>query len=132
VLEQVLLFQLQLCGGVTSSVFPLVEVWLREDSDRQKIARELNVEVCIEYRSVIDMLFCETFREFQTPCVSYYEVRGKQFRKLLSEEKLAIYERALLYACMMAYEKFKADRLLRWSAIAGATRMCFEEELLAA
>jgi hypothetical protein len=120
--------QLQLSGGACRSVFPRVDAWLLEDSDHVKIARDLEEEVSFEYRSIVDLLFFRTFRDQQELCVAFYEGRGKPLRELYSARELAMFERGLFWACETAYERFKADRLRSWAAIAGMVALRVDSE----
>jgi hypothetical protein len=120
--------ELRLRGGLTRSVFPRVEAWLDEDGDRYEVVRALLDQTEVEYRSAIDLLFCETFRQQRAACLSFYQRKGKPLRKLYGTVELRMFERGLLYACRIAYERFVSDRLGRWAAIAGATQLYLLED----
>jgi len=118
--------QLQVSGGLCRSVFPRLNEWLDSDSDHLEILRELATEATLEYRSIADLIFCETFRDHQEACQAFYEGRGKPLRELYGQKELAMFERGLLFACHTAYKQFKANRFRSWASIAGLVAL--EEE----
>jgi len=104
-----------LCGGMTQTIFPLVESYLREESDREKalefVAAKKNMD---RYESVMDFLFCEVFPSFRNRCFAYYEDREKPLREIITEGQRQEFEKLLLCAVKHAYKLFCEERQVSW------------------
>lgn len=110
--------QLQITGGASIGVFPLVEAWLNASLDHQEalqfVAARKNMD---RYRSMVDFLFCEIFLDFQGPCFRYYDDKGPRLfeHRAYSDEAQAAWEKRLLAGLHLAYEIFKARRVQDWT-----------------
>lgn len=110
--------QLQVSGGATQSVFPKVDEWLNEDSDRQHaleyVARK---KVMGRYHSMVDFLFCEIFIEFQWACFRFYDGKGPALKDSaeFDESKREQWERRLLAGLHLACEIYKEKRRKSWT-----------------
>jgi len=104
-------------GGMTSSVFPLVERWLAADSDRQKALEYVAARKDMNrYHSVMDFLLCETVEYYHRPCLAYYAGKGKQLRATVSKAEIQRLQAILLRMISVAYIAFQEKRRLSWSA----------------
>jgi hypothetical protein len=106
---------LQICGGMTQSIFPQVEAWLLNDTDHQNALLILDDKGRSKsYKSVIDFLFCELFPVYVAPCMKYYEGKGKQLKEMITARELVFYNDVLLKALELAYDLFKEERKISW------------------
>ncbi len=106
---------LEVAGGATESVFPLVEAWLEVDSDRWgAFTRIRGKRRMTPYRSVIDFLLCETIPEHRAQCLTFYAGGGAQLRELATPVQLAAMQARLLLFLTLAYEAFTQHRALSW------------------
>ena len=110
------LLDLDLIGGITQSIFPEVEAYLEVDHDHLKalqwIARNKSVE---RYKSVMDWLFCETFRQFKSACMRFYEQDEEPaLKEVITEPERKQYAWGMLQMIKCAYEAFKEERWMSW------------------
>lgn len=88
---------LEMVGGVTSSIFPKVELWLQSDDKHyqalQMVSSRKNME---RYHSVIDFIFCETWIQWRSHCFRYYEDKRPLLKEFIPEHQRYEYEMALL------------------------------------
>lgn len=107
--------ELQICGGMTESIFPQAEAWLLVGSDHQKsldvLARYKNAD---KYQSVMDFLFCELFTEYRKACFKFYESDGPMLKDIINNEQLVRFNDVLLKALELAYEYFCEKRRMSW------------------
>jgi hypothetical protein len=107
--------ELDLTGGMTNSVFPLVEKWLFDEGDHQEaldfVAARKNQD---RYHSVMDFLFCEIFVKYRWSCSQYYEHDGKKLAEIISEQQRQEYQDVLMKAVQHAYAIFKEKRVMYW------------------
>lgn len=108
---------LQLCGGMTESIFPQVEAWLLVETDHQKALLVLDDKDCrLNYHSMMDFLFCELFPAYKKICKKFYDGNGKPLRDLISVQEVLLYNDVLLKALEVAYKLFRAARVVSWSS----------------
>lgn len=110
--------QLQIIGGSSEGVFPLVEDWLNASSDHQEALQFVAARKKMDrYRSMVDFLFCEIFVDFQGPCFRFYEDEGPRLieHPAYNEAAQAKWEKRLLAGLHLAYEIFKARRVQSWT-----------------
>lgn len=111
--------EISVTGGLTGAqtIFPAVEEWLAEDSDRYR-AFELikGRKNAGRYRSLIDFLLCEVCVEQRAACLRYYREEGPQLRFILSERETRYLESKLLVFLTIAYEAYCQKRALSWRA----------------
>lgn len=118
---------LPLEGGLSQSVFPQVEKWVYSKSDHAELLQELVPFVEIEYQSLLDLLFCESYRDQQEACLAFYEGKGPPLRELCTGKELQMFERGLLLSCKLAYERVKKGRFRSWEHIAGLLSLTQEK-----
>lgn len=107
----------ELVGGMTASLFPTVEILLRCD-DRYSWALQLlapDRERMLEYRSLVDLLFCELNPQYQKACRRFYAGRGKSLRALITEKERDGFNQELLAALGVARELYEEKRQESWS-----------------
>lgn len=106
---------LDLSGGLTQTIFPVVEDWLNATTDHQAAlewaASRKNMD---RYHSVVDFLFCETFAHFRPLCIEFYEKNGKPLREIVSDDQARRFQHVLMSVLAVAYEAFQADRRVSW------------------
>lgn len=105
-------------GGVTDSLFPLVEAWLQESSDHWNAFRRVRrskTAVSKTYRSVLDFLLCEVVPEHRAACTSFYLGGGAPLRELISPAEVRALEARLLLFLAVAYAAFVQQRACSWS-----------------
>ena len=110
------LLDLDLIGGITKSIFPEVEAYLEVDHDHQRalqwVARSKSAE---RYQSVMDWLFCETYRQWRGACQRFYEDDDEPTLKdLITEPERKQYAWGMLQMIKQAYEAFKEERWMSW------------------
>ena len=111
-------------GGCTNSIFPQVETWLNEDSDRvnalEFVASRKDMG---RYQSVVDFIFVEMHPSMRRACFAHYEDRGKALRQLIDEPQRSRYEQRMLALLGVAYEAFNEKRRLSWSGTVKAAEL---------
>jgi hypothetical protein len=113
------LLDLDLIGGITQSIFPEVEAYLKVDHDHLKalqwIARNKSAD---RYKSVMDWLFCETYRQWRGACRKFYERddenEGPMLKDLITEPERKLCAWGMLQMVKAAYEAFCAERWMSW------------------
>jgi len=80
-------------GGITDSIFPKTENYMYSRSSHQK--RLSSLYASEKYESLMDMFFCIVFPEYKPTCFKFYEDRNLPLRKLLSREKVSLYDEIL-------------------------------------
>ena len=127
------LLDLDLIGGITKSIFPEVEAYLEVDHDHQRalqwVARSKSAE---RYQSVMDWLFCETYRQWRGACQRFYariepcpreKLSGQRphhgagtqaLRDLITEPERKQYAWGMLQMTKQADEAFKEERWMSW------------------
>lgn len=109
--------QTQLSGGVTDTVFPAVEAWLEEDSDRWNAFLRIKGRKSSErYQSVMDFLLCEVVPKHRDACFAFYADSGPALRDLATEAELRTIESRLMLFLIISYESFTQRRYLSWRA----------------
>jgi hypothetical protein len=110
------IYSMELVGGVTESIFVKAEAWLLESADHQRGLEHLaEDDFELDYRSVMDMVFCGLFPQYQVHCAKFYRSKkGKPLRDLISVQEVALYDRVLLGALQAAYAAFCDDRRQSW------------------
>lgn len=106
---------LQICGGVTESVFPEAEAWLLSDSDHQSalefIASKKNMN---RYHSLVDFLFVELVPRYRRSCFAFYNNDGPLLKDMITLEEHDSYRRLLLAALEVALQAFHARQPMLW------------------
>ncbi len=109
---------LEVCGGMTESIFPEVETWLLEASDHQEalkyVASRKNMN---RYRSMVDFLFCEIYTEYRSSCFWFYKKGEGRLGDFVSKEHLAEYERVMLLALKIALEAYLNKESMNWNML---------------
>jgi len=98
-----------------STIFQKTEAFLNNGSNYgakkffKKMMEDHDVE--IEYRDLIDMLFCELFPEHKPGCIAYYADKGPKLMFLISEKATEIFDEYMVNALkmMLLLNKAKAD-----------------------
>ena len=106
---------LQVCGGITESIFPQPEAWLRSKSDHQKALEYVASRKKMDrYESIMDFLFCEIFPEYRQRCFQYYLDGKIQLRDIITSEKLVRFNNILLKSLEVAYDAFCEQQQMSW------------------
>lgn len=116
-LMQVCSLRIEITGGASGAqtVFPAVEEWLEEDSDRYRAFEIIKGRKSAgRYRSLMDFLLCEVCPSEREACVRYYRDEGPQLRFIRSERQLRFLESKLLLFLTLAYEAYCQKRRLSW------------------
>lgn len=108
--------RLEPCGGASDSLFPEVEALLSSDSDAQEALHfMIGRKDAGRYRSLMDFVFCETFKEHRKPCLAHYAGNGPPLRELVRDPKaLAFCDRVLRGAIALAKEAYKRRQRVPW------------------
>ena len=88
-----------IAGGLTGArtVFPLTEKELMKITVQRMLYEAYRIEEGGGgYRSVMDMLLCETLTQFQGDCQAFYDGKGARFKDLYPEKYLQLIDRNLL------------------------------------
>lgn len=112
-------------SGLTESVFPGVERWLQQDSDRQRaLAFIAGGDTMERYKSVMDFLFCETYPEWQQRCFDWYEERegSDQLLNQSTPRERAAWGRHLYVVVKVAYEAYCDERRQSWGWVVEEAR----------
>ena len=112
---------IRISGGASRSLFSGVESWLRMD-DHEEVIQGLAEKASMDYRSLVDLVFCEIFTEYRAACRAYYEGTGKPLRKLLKRSELHLYQSVMLYALSMAYVRAKEGKFWGWDYLMSRSR----------
>ena len=109
-----------LTGGWTRSIFPKVEMWLEEDSDRWKALRFIGSKKSMErYRSVVDYLYAQVFPERRAEVFRFY-LSGDEAhmaKELITVRGRAVMEAKLLIALEVAYQLWVDNRAASWKQV---------------
>ncbi|MEK7575102.1 MAG: hypothetical protein AAB511_02640 [Patescibacteria group bacterium] len=111
--------ELQVSGGLTGSIFPKVDALLEQTDFQlalQHVASRKNME---RYRSMVDFLFCEIFKQFQRQCFLYYYEDGPQLSKIVTDEaRLRWFEEMLVRSLNLAHQEMSREipnpRFKKW------------------
>ena len=127
-LLQTIQIRIELTGGASGcqTIFPAVEEWLQEDSDRYR-AFELikGRKNAGRYRSLLDFLLCEVCPSERADCFRYYREEGPQLRFVRTERQIRFLESKLLLFLTVAYEAYCQRRALTWKqAVALVDEVC--------
>lgn len=123
--------ELQIDGGLTLTVLPMSERWLRESSDHQnavKMVRAKHAEG--RFRSLMDYLFANVFPGAYSLVKAYYDGEGPKLAALANEHELYLLDSMLVETLKLAYEDFCEDRIRSWSKIRKTTEGRFLRVLL--
>ncbi|OGY91781.1 MAG: hypothetical protein A3B31_01445 [Candidatus Komeilibacteria bacterium RIFCSPLOWO2_01_FULL_53_11] len=108
---------LQLCGGMTQSIFPQAEAWLLASIEHQAaleyVAMNKNMN---RYESVMDFLFCEIFPIYRSACQRFYAGRGPQLRDMINVEQLVFSGNCLMKALELAFDCYQQKQRISWCA----------------
>lgn len=98
------------------SIFPQVETLL-EDREYQKALRFVAWRKNMDrYTDTIDFLFCELFgHPWIKRCQEYYHNDGDPLRKIITEEQKEYYQKKMLSALELAYQRFTEHRKCSWN-----------------
>ncbi len=109
-----------LLGGCTKTIFPKVEQWLEEDSDRWKALRYIGSKKSMErYRSVVDYLFAQVFPERRHEVFRYYLSNSDEhlLKECITVNDRAVMEGKLLIALEVAYQFWCQKRAASWHQV---------------
>jgi len=105
-----LVLGLEIDGGTTTTIFPLIEKTLH---DRSKLKAAVETVAGGDdpdhYQSYIDYLICQVFPQFRPSCFAFYEDEGPQLREQITPSGRDKLERILL-AALWATELFHEHR----------------------
>jgi hypothetical protein len=92
--------RMELTGGVTESLFPKVEEWLQESSDRQYVVRTIQSFARVDdtggYKSVVDYIFANVYPSWRKHVFRYYRGKGSQLKhQITNAERLKMQRRML-------------------------------------
>lgn len=116
-LKQVLklnLAQLQICGGITGSVFPEVDRLLQQSDYQQAMHFVAGRKNAGRYRSVMDFLFCEIHTEWRGHCQAYYRDSGPPLREQIDEPLRREFARRMVVALEVARRLHDEERCRSW------------------
>lgn len=110
--------RIQVDAGVTLTVFPMSERWLREDSDHAWAVHKVKARSKPEsFRSLMDYLFANVFIGTYWFVMDFYAEEAPPLREIISQEQCRMIDEVLIEALKLAYQDFCADRERSWSAI---------------
>jgi len=111
------LSQLQLTGGVTTTIFPAVEQLINETDYQLSLEFVASRKNMQRYRSMVDFLFCEVFVQYRAGCFRYYQDETKHplLKNILTPDEVTRYERWMVAALQLAREKFENKRKESWT-----------------
>ena len=119
---------LEVTGGTTGerTVFPAVEAWLEEDSDRYHAFEKLKGRKdARRYRSLIDFLLCEVCPEEKAGCFAFYRDDGPCLGQLRTKARIRFLESKLMLFLTISYEAWCQSRALSWrQAVAIVEELC--------
>jgi len=114
--QRIDLEQLQLSGGATTSIFPLVEAWLQESTDHWNALRAVSSRKIDDgFWSIVDFIFVGVFPKFRRACFRFYSGDGPVLHEMISEPERRYFERKMLAFLEVAYAAFSEKRRLSWS-----------------
>jgi hypothetical protein len=93
------LSQLDVAGGATLSIFPLVEALLAS-SEAHRVALEAASSRRVDkgFRSIVDFVLVATFPRLLRPCLAFYEGNGEPLGERIGERERRYLERRMLVA----------------------------------
>jgi hypothetical protein len=110
--------ELSITGGLTQSVFPRSERWLKKSSKHQRALRELfeksDDDRLAKYRSLMDAVFCESFPHEQEACFAYYANKGPKLNELKRATTLKKYDSFLLRMLQFAHRLSTTKLEMSW------------------
>lgn len=109
---------IEITGGMTGyqTVFPAVEDWLAEDSDRYHAFEVLKGRKSTRrFRSIMDFLCYEVCPSERPAIDAFYRDEGPQLRFIRSERELRYLESRLLLFLTIAYESYCQKRQMSWN-----------------
>jgi len=113
---QELRHELRVEGVATSTIFPMVEVWLQGTSKHwyalEAVASRKHMS---RYRSIVDFVFVELFPKWRPACFRFYEDRGPLLRHLIMESQREVYEREMLLFLQVAFESVRQGYHWNWT-----------------
>jgi hypothetical protein len=97
--------KLELSGGLTSSIFPKTERWLERGKHMVVIRMMFSDRIAKQYQSVMDMVFCETFRHWKQSCMDYYDGREERLTAQLTSDQAKLYDLFMLRMVQAAWNR---------------------------
>jgi hypothetical protein len=88
-------------GGATSSVFTLTSSLIQSDTSYLAAAQrlvDLRSRTELEYRSMMDLIFCELFPEWRDPCRWFYTGYGPQIGEYMTRRSIRLHDAAMVIA----------------------------------
>lgn len=114
--QRVQLEQLDIAGGASSSVFPVVEAWLQESTDHWNALRAISTRKFDSgYRSVVDFVLASVCPSLREPCFAFYSGNGPALRDMVTEAERRYYEHRVIAFLEIAYAVFSEKRRMSWS-----------------
>jgi len=108
---------LQICGGMTQTIFPQVEALLLNGTEYQKSLEFVGSRKNIDrYNSLMDFFFCEIFDEYKVDCFKYYNDTEKnpKLKDIITLEQLVIFNNTLLKALEISQKFLEEKRRMSW------------------
>ena len=116
--------ELQVPEGITLTVLPMSERWLRADSDRQHAVQQIRGRhKQDQFRSLMDYLYANVFYGTFKQVRAYYNNAGPPLRDLFTREQRYALDCYLVEALKIAYAEYCADRERTWSQVRGRVRL---------
>ena len=110
--------RIQVDDGVTFTVFPMSERWLRQTSDHAWAVNKVRGKCKPEnFRSLMDFLYANVFPDRYWEVMNFYAGAGKPVREILTKDQCYEVDRRLIEALKLAYEDYCEDRERSWSRI---------------
>ena len=101
-------------GGATETIFPKVELLLREDDYMEALEFVASRKNMHRYYSVMDFLFCELHPEWIPSCKRFYAGKGPLLKEQITDEQIDAYQERLLKALSVARDLFREARCRSW------------------
>lgn len=117
--------RMELTGGSTDSIFPDVERWLKEDSDRYKVLHAIRsfrqTDTAGTYQSVVDYIFASVFPEWRKHVFRFYKEKGPRMMHMVTNEERLVMQGKMI-KCLEVLEGFRKART-SWSVVRTQVRI---------
>lgn len=109
----------ELTGGWTTTLFPLVERWLREPgSKHQKALPYIGSQRSMyRYRSVVDYVLAQAQPRWRRDCLGFYLGGKTPMRELITDAQRRVIEAELVVALEVAYQLFEQRQRASWKTV---------------
>lgn len=110
--------RIELTGGWTTTIFPLVEEWLNQDGDRWRCLSFIGSKRSMEgYRSVVDYLSVQVLPGWRQDCQRFYREEGPPAIDIIMNQERKLLEAKLLVALEVAYQLWRSRRKAGWDQV---------------